>query len=76
MKGVMMAYSIGLILALGTCALATGVGLDRDRAYYPVIMMVIASYYVLFAAMGGSTVTVIVEAVVMGAFACVALLGF
>jgi hypothetical protein len=71
-----MAYLIGLILALGVAALATGVGLDRDRAFYPVVMIVIAFYYVLFAAMGGSTRTLILESVVMSAFVCVALLGF
>jgi hypothetical protein len=71
-----MAYAIGLVLSLGVAVFATRVGLDRDRAYYPVVMIVIASYYVLFAVMGGSTRTLIVECLVMGGFACVALLGF
>ena len=71
-----MAYAIGLVLALGVAVLATGVGLDRDRAYYPVVMIVIASLYVLFAVMGGSTRTLIVECLVMSAFACVALVAF
>jgi len=71
-----MAFAIGLVLALGVAVLATGVGLDRDRAFYPVVMIVIAAYYVLFAAMGGSTRTLIVECLVMGGFAGVALLGF
>jgi hypothetical protein len=31
--------------------LATVVGFDRERAFYPTVMIVIASYYVLFAAM-------------------------
>jgi hypothetical protein len=73
---VTIAYSIGLVLALGLSVLATAVGLDRDRAYYPVVMVVIASYYVLFAVMGGSTRILVLESAVMGAFACVALLGF
>ena len=30
------------------------VGFDRDRAFYPTVLMVIASYYVLFAAMSDS----------------------
>jgi hypothetical protein len=44
---------IGIVLALCVCGLATIVGFDRDRAFYPVVTMVIASYYGLFAVMGG-----------------------
>ena len=49
-----MEYIAGVVLALGTCLLATIVGLDRDRAFYPTLMIVIASYYGLFAVIGGS----------------------
>jgi hypothetical protein len=52
------------------------VGFDRDRAYYPTVLIVIASYYVLFAVMGGSMRAVILESIVMSAFWCVAVLGF
>ena len=34
--------------------LATVVGFDRDRALYPIVLIVIASYYGLFAIMAGS----------------------
>jgi hypothetical protein len=34
-----------VVLALGISFLATVVGLDRDRAFYPTLMSVIASYY-------------------------------
>lgn len=47
-----MAYLIGIFLALGVAGFARGVGLDRDRAFYPTVMIVIASLYVLFAAIG------------------------
>jgi hypothetical protein len=40
------------------------------------VIVVIASYYVLFAAMGGSAHTLVVEAAVMAAFALAAVLGF
>src|ERR1700704_2776876 len=45
-----MEYTVGVALALGISSLATVVGLDRDRAFYPTLMIVIASYYGLFAA--------------------------
>jgi hypothetical protein len=44
---------IGIALALAIVALARLTGLDRDRALYPVALIVIAAYYVLFATMGG-----------------------
>lgn len=48
-----MGYLVGLTLAVGTALFTTVAGLDRDRALYPVILLVIASYYILFAVMGG-----------------------
>ena len=52
-----MEYLIGLILALAVAGSATAIGLDRERAFYPTVLMVIASYYVLFAVMGASPQT-------------------
>ena len=71
-----MAYLVGALLALGIGAMATGVGLDRDRAFYPTVMMVIALLYVLFAAIGGSTAALLVETVVAAVFIAAALIGF
>ena len=50
-----MGYAIGILLALFICLFARSVGFDRDRAFYPTVLAVVASYYVLFAVMGGST---------------------
>jgi hypothetical protein len=51
-------------------------GFDRDRAFYPTVVVVVASYYVLFAAVGGSTHALAVESSVMAVFVLVAVLGF
>jgi len=56
--------------------LATVVGLDRDRAFYPTVMIVIASYYALFAVMGGTFHALFIEASVATAFLAVTILGF
>ena len=45
---------IGVVLAPAIVALGRLSGLDRDRAMYPVALIVIAAYYVLFATMGGA----------------------
>ena len=71
-----MQYLIGLILSLAVAGLATVVGFDRERAFYPTVMIVIACYYVLFAAMGASSRTLSIEIVVAGGFFLVAVLGY
>ena len=60
-----MPYVIGIVLSVGVALFARSVGFDRDRAFYPTVMIVIASYYVLFAAMSGSVQTVVIESIVM-----------
>lgn len=55
---------------------ASFVGLDRDRAFYPTLTAVIASYYGLFAVMGGTTQALAMESVAVAAFLFVAILGF
>lgn len=55
---------------------ATTVGLDRERNFYPVVTMLIATYYVLFAAIAGSTHALAVESLVCAGFFAVAVAGF
>jgi hypothetical protein len=69
-------FVIGLVLSVGVALFARRVGLDRDRAFYPTVMIVIALYYVLFAVMSGSVQTVVIESVVMTLFAAAAVAGF
>ncbi len=71
-----MAALIGVVLALAVSLTGTIVGLDRDRAFYPTVMVVIASYYALFAVMGGSTRALLVESVVIAVFFAASVLGF
>jgi hypothetical protein len=71
-----VALLIGVLLAFWVGFLATGVGLDRDRAFYPVVMIVIATYYALFAVMGDSAHTLAVESLVGASFLTIAVSGF
>jgi multidrug transporter EmrE-like cation transporter len=52
---------IGLLLALVVSLLAWAAGFDRDRSFYPTVLCVVASYYVLFAVMGGSMPVLVAE---------------
>src|ERR1700680_3779128 len=71
-----MEYIVGVSLALGISGLATVVGLDRDRAFYPTLTIVIASYYGLFAVIGGSLHALMVESAGVAAFLLLSLIGF
>ena len=51
-------------------------GFDRDRAFYPTVLIVIASYYVLFAVVGGSGPALAVEVTIAIGFTILAILGF
>ena len=71
-----MPLLIGLMLALAVGAFARWVGLDRDRAFYPTVMIVIASYYVLFGVIADSPGVLSAEILVAGGFIVLAALGF
>jgi len=71
-----MAYLIGLVLALAVSAYATTLRLDRDGAFYPTVLVVIAAYYVLFATMAGSERAIIVESLIAAVFVVAASVGF
>lgn len=71
-----MEYLIGFILSVAVAGSATAIGLDRERAFYPTVLMVIASYYVLFAVMGASPRILLIEIVVASGFLLFAVLGF
>ncbi|MBZ5640922.1 MAG: hypothetical protein LAO51_19465 [Acidobacteriia bacterium] len=71
-----MPLVVGALLAFAVGLFATGLGLDRDRAFYPVVTIVIASYYALFAVIGASTHALVLESLVGVVFLAVAVLGF
>jgi len=67
---------LSVTLALAVAGFACRTGFDRDRAFYPTVVVVVASYYVLFAVMSGSTDALLGELIVMAAFVLVAVIGF
>lgn len=69
-------FVVGIVASAGVAVFARTAGLDRDRAFYPTVTIVIALYYVLFAVMSGSVQAVAVESMVMALFAAAAVAGF
>jgi hypothetical protein len=71
-----MEYLIGLVLSLAVAGFAATTAFERDRAFYPTVLIITASYYVLFAVMGASGRTLAIEIVVASAFLLLAIVGF
>lgn len=72
-----MPYIIGIVMALAISVYATALQLDRDRAFYPTVLNVIALLYILFAAIGGGSGRVFVmESLIGVVFIAAASLGF
>jgi hypothetical protein len=66
---------IGIGLAPAIVVLGRVSGLDRDRAMYPITLIVIAAYYVLFATMGGAQ-ALPAELIAATVFTVIAIIGF
>ena len=60
---------------MGIAALANFTRFDRDRSFYSTVLVIIASYYVLFAVLSGSSHALIWELAIAIAFSTVAILG-
>ena len=71
-----MEYLIGVGLAMMVCVFALLAGFDRDRVFYPTLVIVVATYYILFAVMGNSTPALTIESLVACTFLMVAVAGF
>ena len=71
-----MEYLVGISLALGVAIFGTLSRFERDRAFYPTMAIVIASYYELFSVMGGSSHDLGLETVAFVGFVALAVLGY
>ncbi|BFU93344.1 MAG: hypothetical protein NTNFB02_00660 [Nitrospira sp.] len=71
----LMPVVVGLLLAVGIAALAKFTRFDKDRSFYSTVLIIIASYYVLFAVLGGSRHALVWELVIAVAFSTIAITG-
>ena len=71
-----MEYIVGIALALFVCGAASLLGMDRERVFYPTVLIVIATYYVLFAVIDGSDKTLLSEIAIAAVFTVLAVAGF
>ena len=71
-----MEYAIGIAAATAVGLFATVIGFDKERSFYPVVLIVIANLYLLFAVMAKSTGALVAEAIPALVFVAMAALGF
>jgi hypothetical protein len=71
-----MQYLIGAGVALAVCVFAALVGFDRERVFYPTVLIVTASYYILFAVLGSSMRALALESLIAALFFALAAIGF
>ncbi len=71
-----MEFAIGVAAAIAVGLFATVIGFDKERSFYPVVLIVIATLYLLFAVMAGSMECLVAEAVPALVFVAMAALGF
>ncbi len=71
-----MALLIGVAVALAVGLFGSFTGLDRERAFYPTILVTVASYYILFAVMSGSLQALGPDLLIFAMFAAMAAWGF
>ena len=72
-----MEYLVAVILGLIVAGFAATSSFDRDRAFYPTVLIVVGSYYPLFAVMGASRYAALEIEIAAGlVFSVLAVLGF
>jgi hypothetical protein len=71
-----MEYIVGITLALLFCGAAAWLGMDRERVFYPAVVMAVASYYLAFAVVDGRSEVMLSEVAIAAVFIAGAVAGF
>lgn len=71
-----MDYIVGITLALLFCGAAAWLGMDRERVFYPAVVMAVASYYLAFAVVDGRSEVMLAEVAIAAIFIAGAVAGF
>jgi hypothetical protein len=68
-------YLAGALLGVAVAVLGRVTGFDRDRSFYSTVLVIVASYYVLFAILGDSLGALVGETAIAIIFSAVAIFG-
>jgi hypothetical protein len=68
--------AIGALLAIAVASASAMIGLSRERGFYALMTIVVASYYVLFALVAGALPVLLAETAIMFGFSALAVGGY
>jgi len=71
----LIAFITGVVLAVALIIFGKLTGYEKDRSFFPTLLIVIASYYLLFAILDGSVSTLLIEIAVAAFFIVLAIWG-
>ena len=71
-----MEYVIGVVLAVGVGLFGSLSGFDKERSFYSTVLIVVATYYLLYAVMARSMDALFAESLPVLLFGAAATLGF
>jgi hypothetical protein len=71
----LIAFITGVGLAVVLAIFGKLTGYEKDRSFFPTLLIVIASYYMLFAILDGSVSTILIEIAVASIFIVIAIWG-
>ena len=71
-----LSFAIGFVLALVVGVFARVIGLDRERGFYPIVTMIVGTFFVLFSCIAGSTTLLLVEIAICLVFIGLGVAGF
>jgi len=71
----LIAFIAGVGLAVVLAVFGKFTGYEKDRSFFPTLLIVIASYYLLFAILDGSVSTILIEIAVAAVFIVLAIWG-
>ena len=71
----MIAFITGVGLAVVLAVFGKLTGYEKDKSFFPTLLIVIASYYMLFAILDGSVSTILIEIAVASIFIVIAIWG-
>ncbi len=71
-----MEYMVGTLSAVALLVFGKISGFDRDRSFYPTVLIVIGFLYVLFGALDGRASVVLIEMAFALVFTAIAIFGY
>ncbi len=71
-----MEYLVGILTAVALAGFARSSGFEKDRSFYPTVLIVIGFLYVVFGAIDGRVSVILIELIFAFLFASIAVVGY